>query len=96
MFRVVLLCYTMGLLHQKKDGTECHKHRHFISLFPLYPTSLPVGCCVLLLQKRQVWCVMLSVQKMDVGVQALTSVSLVHISGLVTAAYRTVTLCQGM
>ena len=39
MFRVMLLCYTMGLLHQKKDGTECHKHRHFMSLFPLYPTS---------------------------------------------------------
>ena len=39
---------------------------------------------------------MLSVQKMDAGVQALTSVSPVHISGLVTGAYRTVTLCQGM
>lgn len=39
---------------------------------------------------------MLSVQKMDAGVQALTSVSPVHISGLVTAAYQTVTLCQGM
>ena len=64
-------------------------------LFSLYPTSLPVGCCILLLQKRRVWCVMQSVQKMDAGVQALTSVSPARISGLVTAAYRTVTLCQG-
>jgi hypothetical protein len=39
--------------------------------------------------------VMLSVLQMDAGVQALTSVFPVHISGLVIAACQTVTLCQG-
>lgn len=38
---------------------------------------------------------MLSVLKMDAGVQALTSVSPVRTSDSVTAACQIVTLCQG-
>jgi hypothetical protein len=86
----------MGSLHEGKDGTESNKQLIFISLSFLCHFSLPVQYCMFLLQKRQVWCVMLNVLKMDAGVQVLTSVSPVHTSGLVIAVCQTVTLCQGM